>query len=235
MQNFILILSIGLIFLSCKNSKLDCNDEEIKNIAIELLYEGTIDETDPLYFDYWNISKTEIKSFFKNNVKLKNIRTVYIDEELDQCDCQATLYFDVEKNVMDEIEKDRKSYVMNGELVDSKGVEVSYSIQETADDDIYVEIFPVSYLINSVMIYSKANDILGANSNHLDKYRNQLNKTKNTSNKKNTYCYKINADRVYFYKEPNKNKKKAYIIKGDLIKPIKTKDGYTYIEYENDK
>ncbi|CAM3540327.1 hypothetical protein [Aequorivita lipolytica] len=158
-MNKILLIIVSLIILSsCASSDLDCNSDMVKKTVKDLLLESELQNGGD-FSSMYSISKNDVEILFEEVIKISSVRTVAKNDELKSCDCKATLVFDINQEMKNDIKKINDNgfarMLMNG-LVDEKGIEIIYNIQETADGEIYVETQEIENLDVNVTIYGLA-------------------------------------------------------------------------------
>ncbi len=219
----LLIIASSLFLTSCASSDLDCNSDMVKKTVKDLLLESELQNGGD-FSSMYNISRNDVEKLFEEVIKISSVRTVAKNDELKSCDCKATLIFHINEEMKNDIKKINENgfarMLMNG-LVDEKGIEIIYNIQETADGEIYVETQEIENLDVNVTIYglaykqymAKDNKQIGENDNtkeniepdnsEIDEYVENISQEEKDLNKelKNKEQFKENVEYVVALKD----------------------------------
>lgn len=123
---FSLLLLIS--FASCNND-VECNSLAGKTLIKNIL----VDNSD---YNSWYLSEAgvynqfELDVFYKKRSELINIRTSSINDDINKCECQATLKFNVNSS---------ETKYLND--FPKKTIELLYTLQKTENGDLYAETY----------------------------------------------------------------------------------------------
>ncbi len=143
MKQKFFFFTLGLILLlgtgSCGDDMLTCNNVRVKQTLHELLYE----KGEP-YLVYaggvfnMRIPKDSFKDFCMNRVKIDMVRTLSRDKELKRCRCAAQLHAVFRPDIQQKFDSLKRINPDMASLM--KPVDITYSIQETDDEQVLVEL-----------------------------------------------------------------------------------------------
>ncbi|MDT0648402.1 hypothetical protein RM545_17050 [Zunongwangia sp. F260] len=137
-----LLLFLSLTLLSCDNNEISCASDTSKILVKRILAENS-DINQYVYYKA-DITQLELLDFYNEYSDLTQIRTSSIQDEINKCECQGTLKFQIPKNLLYKLENEK-----------TNEFEIIYSIQQTEEGDVYAEAYLPTGLDNSVSTYLK--------------------------------------------------------------------------------
>ncbi|MEO8934040.1 MAG: SH3 domain-containing protein [Xanthomarina sp.] len=160
MKKLLFLTILSLFLKSCSTSEdSKCNSLQVKSNLKSHLLETSFIRYGGDYSTIFNVSDKDIEQVFHQVIKITHVKTLSQDANLKSCKCQASLIFEVNEDVMEEIKKITNSpfgQILSNGLTDKNGIEINYTVQETADGDMQVEAERKNDLDTNITVYSLA-------------------------------------------------------------------------------
>lgn len=162
MKRIYLLIITALIISSCGEDKYRCESKTGIN-TLKSIYKDALLNSRKV--EKSGVDEDFINDFLSNKLEFSMIRTSNLNKEIKKCECDAKIIFNVETDFIksqignnifwNNATEDERRYILATPIKEelNSGIDIVYTIQETADEEIIAETYQIEKLGDIIIKY----------------------------------------------------------------------------------